>query len=118
MASIYDKIGGLPSLVAVIDRLYSKVLADPITGPAFEGRDLDRVKRYQVEMFGVIMGGGLLYTGRGMSTTHKGLRIQKQQFDVFCRYLLETLEELNLDQESKDIIMRFVTEMEGKIVNR
>lgn len=114
---MYEKIGGQASVVALIDKLYDKILANPVTAVQFVGKDVNHTKKHQVEFWGRAIGSGLPYTGRGMIAIHTGLHITKEQFDIVAGYVLDSLHELSVDEESIEVIMKFASSMEPKIIN-
>lgn len=118
MSTIFEKIGGHGSVVALIDLFYTKVLASPITGPMFQGVNVDHTKNMQVELFSSALGSGTPYTGKSMVQAHTGLNITKEQFDAVAQYLHESLGELGVDEESTGVIMNYAASMEGKVVGR
>ncbi|CAG9332156.1 unnamed protein product [Blepharisma stoltei] len=117
MATIYERVGGHAAVVAVIDGLYAKILANPVTAAAFVGRDVNHTKAMQVELFSHTLGSGIPYTGREMIPVHTGLHITKEQFDLVAGFLLATLNELHVDQEIVNTIMTFAASLEPQIIN-
>ena len=55
--SIYRAIGGRAALVAAVDSLYGRLLADPELGPFFPGGVGARHRRYVVTILGEALGG-------------------------------------------------------------
>ena len=86
--TIYEEMGGEPAVVAVVDALYHRVVADPSLMPYFEGRDLDRLKAHQRALVSVALGRAAQeYTGRMMHPAHAGLAITPEAFDKVLDHL-------------------------------
>jgi hemoglobin len=94
--SIYDEIGGRPSVDAAVSDFYVRVLADPSLSPYFEGVDIDRLKRHQRAFIGAALGGPVVYAGRDMATAHAGLGITSEAFDAVVGHLAATLTSLGV----------------------
>ena len=45
--TLYERLGGAPAVAALLDRLYTGALADPLLSPFLEHRDLARLKEQQ-----------------------------------------------------------------------
>ncbi|HLI01304.1 MAG TPA: group 1 truncated hemoglobin [Acidimicrobiales bacterium] len=97
--SIYDQIGGAPSVTAAVDRFYDKVLADPSLSGYFAGTDLARLKGHQRAFLSAALGGPDMYAGRDMAAAHAGLDITEGAFDAVVRHLVATLTELQVPSD-------------------
>ncbi|CAG9332157.1 unnamed protein product [Blepharisma stoltei] len=117
MATNFERVGGHNAVVALIDGLYSKILANPITAAAFAGKDVNHVKAMQVEYWSEWLGSGTPYTGRSMADGHRGLNLSKEQFDLVAGFLLATLRELNLDEAYVNAVMAHAGGLESEIIN-
>lgn len=94
--SIYDQIGGAPSVTAAVDLFYGKVLADPSLAGYFADTDLARLKGHQRAFIAAALGGPDLYAGRDMAAAHAGLDITEGAFDAVVGHLVATLTELRV----------------------
>ncbi len=89
--SIYETVGGMPAIVAVVDDFYRRVLADPALAGFFTDSDMARLKTRQAEFFGAALGGPVPYTGAGMAEAHRGRNIGQHHFDLVAGHLAESL---------------------------
>lgn len=89
--SIYDAIGGMPALVAVVDDFYDRVLMDPELAGFFDETDMARLKTRQVEFFAEALGGPISYTGAAMGDAHRGRGIGPVHFDLVVQHLVDAL---------------------------
>mmetsp|Transcript_21885 Transcript_21885/g.21610 ORF Transcript_21885/g.21610 Transcript_21885/m.21610 type:complete len:119 (+) Transcript_21885:5-361(+) len=116
MATLFEKVGGHAAIVALVDRLYEKILANPVTAAAFVGRDAAEVKRLQVELFSNVMGSGTPYTGRPLVQIHTGLHIAEEQFGLVAQFLQESMNELGVAAEHSEAVMKWAASKHGEVV--
>ena len=62
--SIYDNMGGAPSVRAAVDDFYARILADARLAPFFTGTDLERLKAHQRAFIAAALGGPQILAGR------------------------------------------------------
>jgi hemoglobin len=114
--SIYDAIGGRPSLVAAVDDFYGRLLDDPVLGPNFHGNVAERHKRYVVTVLGEALGGPERYRGPDLAKAHSRLAITDAHFDRAAGHLAATLEGLGLPSRLVDRIVGIVATLRPLIV--
>lgn len=74
--TIYDSIGGAPSVRVVVDKFYGRVLNDPQWAHYFAGvADIDKLKSHQRSSIAAAIGGPEIYQGRDMGAAHATLGI-------------------------------------------
>jgi len=61
-------------------------------------------------------GGPMLYTGRDMKTSHKGMRIDEEDWKVFVGHVIATLDHFGLSGEDREAVVSFVESTKGDIV--
>ena len=116
--TLFEKYGGTNTVRAVVESFYEKVLANPKTNHHFHGRDLERVKKYQVEMFSNVMGSPEPYTGRDMVSVHTGLGITDEEYNEVGQMLQKSLEDAGVDAADVATIMAAVEGQRGDIVGK
>jgi hemoglobin len=55
-----------------------------------------------------VTGGPMVYTGRDMKTTHKGMRIDQQDWKAFLGHVDGTLDHFGLAGEDREAVVSFV----------
>jgi hemoglobin len=98
--SIYDSIGGAPSVSIAVDKFYGRVLNDPQLAHYFAGVDIDKLKAHQRAFIAAAVGGPEIYRGRDMAAAHATLGIKDQDFDAVVAHLVATLAELGVPPET------------------
>ena len=98
MGSYLDKIGGRPALEAVVDTFYAKILLDMDLQPYFEGIEMKKLRRHQVDFISYLLG-GTAYTGKSLSVAHTGLNITEEAFNKVGAHLQESLSQANVPND-------------------
>jgi len=57
-----------------------------------------------------------VYTGRDMKTSHKGMRIDEQDWKAFIGHALATLDHFGVTGENREAVVSFVESTKGEIV--
>jgi hemoglobin len=115
--TIYESIGGEPALVAVVDDLYERILADPRLSGLFAGASMPRLKGRQVEFFGAALGGPMTYQGASMRQAHVGREIEQEHFDLVAGYLADSLRAAGVPDPTVSQILGVVAPLAGEIVS-
>ena len=115
--TMFQRVGGNKAVTALIDSLYSKILSHPITSQPFNGRDSNRVKKYQVEFFSNALGSGTPYTGQGMVKIHTGLKITDVQFALVAVMLHQSMRELSVPHDIHIAVMDLASSLKPSIVD-
>jgi hemoglobin len=115
--SIYDKIGGEPALVKVVDDFYERVLADAQLAGFFAGANMTRLKGRQVAFFAQALGGPELYDGATMRDAHAGRGITQSDFDKVAVHLTESLYAVGLAEDMVGQIIGAIAPLAPEIVS-
>lgn len=97
--TIFEAIGGAPSVSAAVDKFYLRVLDDPTLVHFFDGVDMDRLKSHQRSFIAAAIGGPELYRGRDMAAAHAHLDISDSEFGAVVGHLVATLQELGVPDD-------------------
>lgn len=117
--TLYARLGGYDAIAAVAENLMPRLMADPQLGRFWEHRSEDglrREKQLLIDLLCFSAGGPLLYTGRDMITSHKGMRISESDWSLFMGHLKAALDELNVPQQEKNDVVAFVESTKVDIV--
>jgi len=114
--TLFEQIGGRDAIVAAVDELYVRLLADGELGSFFDGKNLDRLKNRQVQFFSAALGGPDRYRGRSMRTSHDHLGITQEHFDRVAGHLGDVLADLGVPGEITEAILETVSSLSPEIV--
>ena len=103
--TLFDTVGGLPTLEKVHKIFYDKVYAHPWLGKFFEGHNQEAIENRQTMFMAVKMGGDVTYMGKEPKMAHRAMYITKELFDLRTELLRESLEEAGVP---KDLIERWI----------
>ncbi|MDO8795182.1 MAG: methyl-accepting chemotaxis protein [Vicinamibacterales bacterium] len=117
LATLFERIGGIPAIKATVDLFYEKVLADPELKPFFAGTNLAWLKGRQSAFFAQALGGPALYKGKDMKRAHEKLSIAREHFDLVAGHLVASLTELKVPALLVDEVIAAVAPLAGQIVN-
>ena len=116
MASLYERLGGLAAINAVIDSFVARCAADDRINPKFERTDIPRLKKMLVDQVCEATGGPCTYAGRSMRETHDGMGVTAGEFDALVEDLVATLDEFDVPKEEQDELLSVLGSMRGEIV--
>jgi hemoglobin len=121
--SLYDRLGGVFAIAAVVNRFSDLIIDDPIAGTASKNPAL---RKWHTESLGRLPGlkfmrtlwvcdvaGGPIHfaatkpgaTQLGLEEAHRDLRITSDEFDAVAGVLARTLDEFGIPQREKDEVL-------------
>jgi hemoglobin len=116
MASLYERLGGLDAITAVVDSFAARCAGDDRINKKFERTDLPRLKKMLVDQVCEATGGPCTYTGRTMRETHDGMQVTAGEFDALVEDLVATLDELKVPKAEQDELLGLLGTMRDAIV--
>jgi methyl-accepting chemotaxis protein len=115
--SLFDRLGGVDRISAVVDGFYERVLDDPVLSPFFERTNITWLRRRMAQFLGSVAGGPAKYRGRAMKAAHERLAIQSVHFDLFAGHLRAVLNSLDVSPSLVDELIAVVAPFKAEIVN-
>ena len=116
MASLYERLGGLDAIRAVVDSFATRCAGDERINRKFERTDIPRLKTMLVDQVCAAAGGPCSYTGREMKETHTGMGVTAGEFDALVEDLVATLNEFDVPKAEQDELLGLLAPMRGEIV--
>lgn len=117
--TLYTRLGGYDAIAAVASDLVSRLQSDPQLGRFWQHRGTDGIRRelqLLIDFLCAATGGPLLYTGRDMLTTHRGMRISESDWNIFLGHAAKTLEKFQVHATEQGEVVAFVLGLKGEIV--
>lgn len=96
--SLFDAVGGLPTLQNVHKIFYDKVYADPWIGQFFADHEQAAIENRQTEFMAEKMGSTTSYPGKPLRQVHENMLITDELVALRTRFLLESLVEAGVDE--------------------
>ena len=117
--SLYERLGGYDAIAAVANDLIQRLRSDSQLGRfwAHRGDDgVEREKQLLVNFLCANAGGPMVYTGRNMVVTHKGMRISASDWNIFLGHLKATLAKFAVPERERADVLGFVESTKAEIV--
>ena len=77
---------------------------------------MEREKQLLINFLCANAGGPVLYTGRNMVISHKGMRISESDWNVFIAHLNATLSKFAVPDQERGQVLAFVDSTKAEIV--
>ena len=121
--SLFQRLGGMPALRAVVDDFVPRILADarlqPWFGHTAAHPEMAAVyKAHLAEFVCQATGGPCRYSGADMETVHKGRGITPEAFDAVVEDLVATLVKLNVPEKEQKQLLGLLAPMRAVIVTK
>src|SRR2546428_9255865 len=116
MTSLYERLGGLDAITAVVDSFVARCASDDRINGKFERTDVPRLKKMLVDQVCEATGGPCTYSGRGMTETHDGMGVTAGEFDALVEDLVATLDEFDVPKPEQDELLGLLGPMRDEIV--
>ena len=103
--SLYERLGGLDAITAVVDEFAARVLKDDRINKKFAKSDVPRLRLHLIEFVCKATGGPCEYTGLDMKKSHKNMGVTEGEFNALVEDLVGALDKFNVpEQEKKDLL--------------
>jgi len=117
--SLYTRLGGYDAIAAVASDLLSRLEGDTLLGRFWQNRGDDGVAREKQLLINYLCasaGGPMVYTGRDMQTSHRGMGITGADWDAFMGHLVAILEHFAVPESEKGEVLAFIESTKDDIV--
>ena len=118
---LYDLIGGSRTIRAATAFFYQRVLADDNLRHFFESTDMEHLRSQQSMFISMLLGGRIVYTGKDITAAHARAREQglnDTHFDAFLKHFRAALEEVGVQADKADKVMKLLESRRGTVLNR
>jgi len=116
--TLYQRLGGQPAIVAVVDDFVGNVAADTRINRRFASTNIPHLKKMLVEQICAGTGGPCKYTGLDMKTAHRDMNITDAEFGALVEDLVKTLDKFKVPAKEKGELLGVLGPMKGDIVGR
>ena len=105
--SLYKRLGGYDALAAVTAEFITALATDKKLGRFFVGASDNskmKIRQLVVDQLCAATGGPCVYIGRDMKSSHKGLGITEEDWNIAVKHLLNTLNKFEVpEKEQKEL---------------
>jgi len=116
-ASLYDRLGGLPAITAVVDDFMGNVAADERINAHFAAADLTGLRQKLIDLICQASGGPCVYKGLSMKAAHQGMNLRDQDFDAIASDLKASLDKLKVPAREQGELLGVIGSLRPQIVN-
>ena len=117
--TLYNRLGGYDAIAALSDDLVQRLRADSQLGRFWQNRGEDGIRREKqllIDFLCANAGGPMYYTGRNMTTSHKGMGITESDWDVFLGHLKDSIAKFEVPAKEAADVLGFVQSTKSEIV--
>jgi hemoglobin len=115
-SSLYDRLGGIGAITAVVDDFAGRTANDSRINAKFARTDLTRLKAMLVDQVCEASGGPCTYTGRDMKEAHRGMGVTSGEFDALVENLVATLNQFSVPELEQGELLGLLGPMKPDIV--
>lgn len=116
MVSLYERIGGVDAIAAVVDSFVARCAGDDRINRKFERTDIPRLKQMLVDQICEAAGGPCTYHGRDMREAHKGMEVTVGEFDALVEDLVATLDGFDVPKPEQEELLALLAPLRSDIV--
>jgi len=114
--SLFDRLGGLPAITAVVDEFVNRTTSDPRIKERFFNTDAVNLKRLLTEFVCLATGGPCKYTGRDMPSSHAGMDLVDDEFTALVENLAGALDKFSVPEKEKGELLGALGPLKPQIV--
>jgi truncated hemoglobin YjbI len=114
--SLYDRLGGMPAISAVVDDFAGNVLADTRINKKFAKSNPARLVANLKDFVCFATGGPCQYKGLDMKTSHKNMGTTAGEFNALVEDLIKTLNKFNVGQTEQNQLLSALAGLRSDIV--
>jgi len=114
--SLYERLGGLDAITAVVENFRDRVAADDRINQKFAKTDLGRLRKMLIDQVCEATGGPCQYTGRDMKEAHKGMGVTSGEFDALVDDLVSTLDHFKVGKAEQNQLLAVLGRLKPEIV--
>lgn len=113
---LFERLGGLPAITAVVDEFVNRTTSDPRIKQRFFNTDPVNLKKLLTEFVAMATGGPVTYTGRDMASSHAGMDLVDDEFTALVENLIGALDKFKVPEKEKGEILGALGPLKPQIV--
>lgn len=122
-ASLYERLGGIQAISAVVDQFLANVVADNVINARFAATVADPartqlLRNNLIDQICAGAGGPCQYKGKTMKEAHKNMNITDAEFNALVGDLVAALNQFNVPQEEQNDLLGILGPMKPDVVGQ
>ena len=118
---LFERLGGTNGITTIVDDVVEAHMKNPAISSRFlpykeQPEKLAVIKRHTIDFFSAGSGGPVVYSGRDMPTTHKGMNINPAEYMYVVDDILMVLDEHKVDEASKKDVLFILWSLKDMII--
>jgi len=117
--SLYQRLGGYDALAAFVADLMPRLYNDPTLWVYWKGKSVDSRRKGEqllVDFLCAAFGGPAYYTGPDMKSSHRGLGITLQEWEITLQHIAASLDALRVSEPERVEFMAAAESLKWDIV--
>lgn len=114
--SLYDRLGGLDAITAVVRAVADRQMNDDRISQKFARTDMDRLIKEFVDQICEATGGPCKYTGQNMTEAHQKMGVTNGEFEAFVDDVVVVLNDFKVGKAEQDELLDVLAPLRGEIV--
>lgn len=121
--TLYERLGGISAISAVVDQFLANVVGDNTINARFAPTVADPfrtqlLRNNLIDQICAGSGGPCQYKGKTMMEAHKNMNITDAEFNALVTDLVAALDKFNVPQKEKDDLLGILGPMKSDIVGQ
>jgi len=128
--SLYERLGGLPAVSAVVDQFITNVVAETMTSNSKLKRTFDplvqsgnsyrvaSLRNHLIDQIGQAAGGPLVYKGLSMPAAHRGMNITDAEFNALVAELGKAMTSKGVHASQQTEVVNILAPLKATIVGQ
>jgi hemoglobin len=114
--SLYERLGGLDAITAVVGSFRDRVAGDDRINLKFARTDLARLTKMLIDQVCDATGGPCHYNGRSMKEAHANMGVTSGEFNALVEDLVATLGQFKVGKAEQDELLGILGPLKSDIV--
>ncbi len=114
--SLYERLGGEAGIKAIASDAVDNHYANPKISVRFKDFDKSALKNLAFEFFAMGTGGPQQYSGRDLTTAHKGMNINEEEYFAAMDDITSSLDKHGIDDQTKSDVIGILYSLKGEII--
>ena len=114
--SLYRGLGELPGITRIVEGMLLNAARNPRITHHYADVDIERLRDKLIEQICVEAGGPCVYTGDSMEESHKGLNIDRGDFNALVEDLIDAMDAEGVAVPVQNRLLARLAAMRGQII--
>jgi len=114
--TLYERLGGLDAITAVVEDFRDRVAGDDRINLKFARTDLARLRKMLIDQVCEATGGPCRYNGRSMKVAHAGMKVTNGEFSALVDDLVATLKQFKVPSAEQEELLAILGPLKSEIV--